>query len=416
MALCDKLEAQQQARRTLQNKLRKSTLQAVASAASPHELEVGWKRLSGNFGRLFRLPEDVADLRGLILDLAMRGYLVTQDATEESAIVLRQNLANKRRELSKVRKLKIQDSLSLSDEENLPFNVPTGWKWIRFGESAELINGDRGKNYPNKDEYVSVGVPWINTGHIEPDGTLTRHHMNFISRDKFRSLNGGKIESGDLVYCLRGATFGKTAFVTPYEEGAIASSLMIIRPIISGLSRFLYYYLISPLGRSQIFRFDNGTAQPNLSANSVGLFSYPLPPLQEQFRIANRIEQLIEGCDVLELQLRQSAEVAGRLATASVAALTGITTKQEEEPMKAPTTELTAPLRLGTSPDLKAQAPLATILARNNGEMDAKDLWQRYGGELDTFYAQLKTEVAHGWVLEPAVAEMREKHADEVTA
>lgn len=84
--------------------------------------------------------------------------------------------------------------------------------------------------------------------------------------------------------------------------------------------------------------------------------------------------------------------------------------------MKAPQTELIASLRLGTAPDIKAQAPLATILTRHNGEMCAKDLWQRFGGEIDAFYAQLKTEVAHGWVQEPAVAEMREKQADAVSA
>ncbi len=84
--------------------------------------------------------------------------------------------------------------------------------------------------------------------------------------------------------------------------------------------------------------------------------------------------------------------------------------------MKAPQTELIAPLRLGTAPDIKAQAPLATTLARHNGEMSAKDLWQRFGGEIDAFYAQLKTEVARGWILEPTPAEMREKPADTVSA
>lgn len=77
--------------------------------------------------------------------------------------------------------------------------------------------------------------------------------------------------------------------------------------------------------------------------------------------------------------------------------------------MKAPQTELIAPLRLGTPPDVKAQAPLATLLVRHNGEMSARDLWQRFGGEIDAFYAQLKSEVAHGWIAEPAVAEVREK-------
>lgn len=73
MALCDKLETQQQARRKLQNKLRQSTLQAVASATSPHELQFTWARLADNFGRLFQAPEDVVAFKGLILDLAVSG-------------------------------------------------------------------------------------------------------------------------------------------------------------------------------------------------------------------------------------------------------------------------------------------------------------------------------------------------------
>ncbi len=77
--------------------------------------------------------------------------------------------------------------------------------------------------------------------------------------------------------------------------------------------------------------------------------------------------------------------------------------------MKIPQTELIAPLRLATPPDVKAQAPLAMLLARHQGEMAARDLWQRFGGEIDAFYAQLKTEVAHGWIAEPNVAQVREK-------
>lgn len=101
------------------------------------------------------------------------------------------------------------------------------------------------------------------------------------------------------------------------------------------------------------------------------------------------------------------------LAVTTVAALTGITIKQDEDTaVKLPQTELVALIRLGTAPDVKAQAPLATLLARHLGEMSARDLWQRFGGEIDAFYAQLKTEVAHGWITEPAVAEVRTKPAE----
>ncbi|MDM7154681.1 hypothetical protein QUH48_29070, partial [Klebsiella pneumoniae] len=104
-----------------------------------------------------------------------------------------------------------------------------GWQWVRLGSVVNLINGDRGKNYPNKSEYVEKGIPFINTGHINADGTLADERMNFISEAKYGSLSGGKTKSTDLVYCLRGATMGKTARVH-YKIGAIASSLVIVRP------------------------------------------------------------------------------------------------------------------------------------------------------------------------------------------
>ena len=136
--------------------------------------------------------------------------------------------------------------------------------------------------------------------------------MNYITKEKYDSLKGGKIEVGDLVYCLRGATFGKTAFVTPYSTGAIASSLMIIRPYIEDLGNYLYRYLISPFGRSQIFRFDNGSAQPNLSANSVNMYALPLPPLAEQHRIVAKVDELMALCDALKAKLKtaQSTQLA----------------------------------------------------------------------------------------------------------
>ena len=157
-------------------------------------------------------------------------------------------------------------------------------------------------------------------------------------------------------------------------------------------------------------------AREGLSKKVLEQFEIPLPPLAEQRRIVSRITELMRFCDVLESQLRHADTVAERLAVTSIASITGIAIEQEKEPVKAPQCELIAPLRLGTAPDLKAQAPLATILARHNGEMAAKDLWQRFGSEIDAFYAQLKTEVAHGWILEPAVAEMREKLTDTASA
>jgi type I restriction enzyme S subunit len=180
----------------------------------------------------------------------------------------------------------------------------------RLGNVSEFINGDRGKNYPNKVEYVQEGVPWINTGHIEPDGSLSLRWMHYITREKFDSLRSGKVRPGDLVYCLRGATLGKTAIITQFDEGAVASSLVIIRPSTELDSRFAYWFLISPLGREQIFRFDNGSAQPNLSANSVKKYWIPFPSLAEQRRIVAELDALQAEVDALKrLQAETAAEM-----------------------------------------------------------------------------------------------------------
>ena len=100
--------------------------------------------------------------------------------------------------------------------------------------------------------------------------------------------------------------------------------------------------------------------------------------------------------------------LSGLFAGAVTSTLTGISTEEEKAAtMKVPQTELIAPLRLGKPPRAKTEAPLARELARHNGELPARDLWQRVGGEIDAFYAQLKHEVAQGWIQEPGPAEMR---------
>jgi len=137
--------------------------------------------------------------------------------------------------------------------------------------------------------------------------------MHYITEEKFATLSGGKIRPNDLVYCLRGATFGKTAFVEPYQRGAIASSLIIIRPGESIDRRCTYIYLTSPIGREQLRRFDNGTAQPNLSSASVKRYQIPLPPLAEQHRIVAKVDELMALCDRLEAALSTADTTRARL-------------------------------------------------------------------------------------------------------
>ncbi|MEH8128419.1 restriction endonuclease subunit S [Aeromonas veronii] len=318
MVLCDQLEQRCESQLAAHQTLVETLLATLTDSCDADELAQNWARLSTHFDTLFTTEASIDALKQTILQLAVMGKLVPQDPSDEPASVLLERIAAEKAQLVKEKKIKKEKQLPVISEDEKSFEVPHGWVWVKFGELSEFINGDRSKNYPNKNEYVAQGMPWINTGHIEPSGILTSSEMNFITQEKFDSLRSGKIIETDIVYCLRGATFGKTAFVTPYKEGAIASSLMIIRPCNISLREFIYIYLISPFGRAQIFRFDNGSAQPNLSANSVMMYAFPCPPISEQHRIVAKVDELMTLCDQLKSRLQTSQQTQLALAESLV--------------------------------------------------------------------------------------------------
>lgn len=243
-----------------------------------------------------KFPED---MKKSILQMAMQGKLVEQRPEEGTADELYEQIVAEKAQLIKNGKIKKEKPLPEITEDEIPFEIPSSWKWVRFGELACFFNGDRSKNYPNKNEYVQEGIAWINTGHITQDGYLSDKTMNYITEKKYNSLSGGFIKLGDLVYCLRGATFGKVARVEPFELGAIASSLVIIRLITLQIREYIFNYLKSPLSYMELHKYDNGSAQPNLAAKDVTKYLIPLPPLEEQKRIVAKIEELLPYCDQL---------------------------------------------------------------------------------------------------------------------
>ena len=221
----------------------------------------------------------------------------------------------------------------LSDEsiaDEVPFELPEGWCWARLESISMLLNGDRGKSYPAKSKLHDSGIPFVSALNIE-DGRVTDNKMLYLSEGQYRALRAGKLEQGDSVFCIRGS-LGKHG-VFPFERGAIASSLVIVRPINSDLVLTQYIELLfdSPVTTQEIKRYNNGTAQPNLAARDFQAFLYPLPPLAEQRRIAGRVSELMplveaygeledarEGLDAaLPDRLRRSVlreAVRGRLA------------------------------------------------------------------------------------------------------
>jgi type I restriction enzyme S subunit len=144
--------------------------------------------------------------------------------------------------------------------------------------------------------------------------------MNYISREKFQQLGGGKLRYGDQLYCLRGS-LGKHALFLHQVDAAIASSLVILRPIVHDVVPYLSRYLDSDIALAMLKRFDNGTAQPNLSSANLRIYEVPLPPLAEQHRIVAKVDELMALCDRLEAARVTREAVRDRLAAASLARL-----------------------------------------------------------------------------------------------
>ena len=186
--------------------------------------------------------------------------------------------------------------------------MKAGWQIRTLGDVCSFENGDRGTNYPSKSARTSQGIPFINAGHLTDDG-IDVDNLNFIPRDRFDLLSNGKIRSGDILFCLRGS-LGKFASVGNLSEGAIASSLVIVRPKESVSAGFMLAYFQSDLCADMIAQFENGAAQPNLSAQSLAKFTIPLPPLPEQRRIVAILDEAFDAIATAKANAEQNLQNA----------------------------------------------------------------------------------------------------------
>ena len=251
-------------------------------------------------------------LKKSILQEAVQGKLVPQEPSDEPACALLERIREEKARLIKEGKIKKDKNESvifrrdnsyyekIGDNEPvciqkklLPFEIPDSWEWVRLNNIFSVINGDRGKNYPAKSTLSNNGIPFISAVNLDGKSVVNDDNLLCLSEAQYDKLGSGKLIKDDVVVCIRGSLGKHGKF--PFDKGAIASSLVILRSIYNEqiLSEFIMMFLDSPLFFDEIKKFDNGTAQPNLAAKSLEQFFVPIPPLAEQKRIICQIEQLL---------------------------------------------------------------------------------------------------------------------------
>jgi type I restriction enzyme S subunit len=314
MALCDRLEAARTAREATRDRLAAASL-ARLNTTDPETFPADARFALDALPVLTTRPDQIKPLRQTILNLAVRGRLAEQIATDERAALLLEAIRAARRTQVGQRAMR-PEKRDIGVATGL-FDLPRGWAWVLAESLWDLENGDRSSNYPSRDQLVESGVPFVNAGHLV-DGRVAMQGMNFITRQKFDSLAGGKLRRGDQIYCLRGS-LGKHAIYEHDQDAAIASSLVILRPVMAACVPYLAAYLDSDVATTMLRRFDNGSAQPNLSSANLRKYEVPLPPLAEQHRIVAKVNELMTLCDALEASLAAATTARTRLLDATLA-------------------------------------------------------------------------------------------------
>jgi len=183
------------------------------------------------------------------------------------------------------------------------------WREATLGEICTFENGDRGKNYPSAAAFVGDGFPFVNAGHLNA-GHINFGEMDYITKNSFDLLGGGKFIPGDILFCLRGSLgkFGIVDHNTP--SGAIASSLVIVRNKSAYISlNYLACYFASANCEQMIERWSGGAAQPNLGVQDFARFSISLPSLPEQEAIATILSDMDAEITVLETKLTKTRQL-----------------------------------------------------------------------------------------------------------
>ncbi|MCC0025137.1 MAG: restriction endonuclease subunit S [Hyphomicrobiaceae bacterium] len=304
-------------------------------------------RLLALYEQVAEAPDAVPRLRRFLLDLAVRGKLGTQDASDEPASDLLTRIAAEKARIVREGKFKTYDGNFDRNPNAFPFSVPSNWSWCYLDDLAAVARG--GSPRPIKSFITDDpnGIPWIKIGDstrgsIYIDGTQERIKPEGLAKSRL-------VIPGDLLLS------NSMSFGFPYitnVEGCIHDGWLVIRTperLIDKL--YLHSVFLSDHAKAAFSEAASGAVVQNLNADKARQLAVPLPPLVEQRRIVAKVEELMALLDRLEAARTAREATRDRLTAASLARLTAPDTNPAEFPANARFALATLPA-LTTRPDL----------------------------------------------------------------
>jgi type I restriction enzyme S subunit len=289
MALCDRLEAQQQEREIRLGKLARSSLARFADAPTPANLPF-------LFHPSYAIPP--ADLRKSILTLAVQGKLVPQDPNDEPAEEIFPGLK------------------PLTGKES---DLPNQWALCTYRTLTTLVtSGSRGW----KEFYADTGSIFVRTQNIKTDKLLL-DDVAFVDLPKSSEGMRAKVLKDDILITITGANVTKSARVEEQiSEAYVSQHIALTRPRWSKMSEWLHLCFISHgSARGTLEQLAYGD-KPGLNLNNIRDLVLPIPPLAEQSRIVAKVEELMTLVDTMETQLAASRDKGQNLLESVVTELT----------------------------------------------------------------------------------------------
>ncbi|OUP28067.1 restriction endonuclease subunit S [Faecalibacterium sp. An192] len=242
--------------------------------------EQAWTKLE-DFNR--RFPED---MKKSILQQAIQGKLVEQRPEEGTAQELYAQIQAEKRRLIKEGKLKKEKPLPEITEDEKPFEIPEGWMWVRLGSIISLVSGTDFKPNEYNDQgrgtvYITGASSLSNTGVIV--SRWTEGPKNFAYK-------------GDILLVCKGSGYGKAVFCD-VDKAHIARQIMAIRLMNKMDMCYIRFFLQANF---HYLKKQGQGVIPGIDRKSVLSMAFPLPPLAEQKRIVEKLEELLVMCERLK--------------------------------------------------------------------------------------------------------------------